>query len=132
MTAEILCASNVWSLPFVQRDALWKMISAGWPMPSLDGEAWYWGRPFGAGVDLHSAGSFVVSPKYAHQFPMRPIWPGFAINTIFYAAILWLLFFAPFLLRRRRRIKRGLCPKCAYPVGTNERCPECGSTLSTA
>ena len=53
--------------------------------------------------------------------------PGFAINTVFYAVVLWLLFAAPLALRRRRRIKRGLCPKCAYPVGTNKRCTECGA-----
>ncbi|MCZ6655485.1 MAG: hypothetical protein O7D91_20955, partial [Planctomycetota bacterium] len=27
----------------------------------------------------------------AKVIPLRPLWPGFAINTIFYAAILWLL-----------------------------------------
>jgi hypothetical protein len=62
--------------------------------------------------------------------PLRPIWPGFAINTVFYAAILWLLFAAPFALRRWRRIKRGLCPKCAYPVGTSEVCTECGGPVT--
>ena len=36
-----------------------------------------------------------------HEFPLQPIWPGFAINTVFYAFILWLLFAAPFALRRR-------------------------------
>ena len=59
--------------------------------------------------------------------PLGPIWPGFAINTVFYAVVLWLLFAAPVALRRRRRTKRGLCPKCAYPVGTNARCTECGA-----
>src|SRR5688572_2165033 len=44
--------------------------------------------------------------------PLRPLWPGFAVNTLFYAFILWLLFGAPFALRQWRRIKRGLCPKC--------------------
>ena len=60
--------------------------------------------------------------------PLRPLWPGFAINTIFYAAILWLLFVAPFALRRSQRIKRGLCPKCAYDLrgGNHSACPECG------
>ena len=59
--------------------------------------------------------------------PLRPIWPGFAINTLFYAAILWGLFAAPLALRRRRRIKRGLCPKCAYPIGASDVCTECGT-----
>ena len=62
--------------------------------------------------------------------PMRPIWPGFAINTLFYAAIVWGVFAAPFALRRRRRIKRGLCPKCAYPIGSSDVCTECGKPLT--
>ena len=61
--------------------------------------------------------------------PMGILWPGFAINTVFYAFILWLLFAGPFALRRRRRIKRGLCPKCAYPVGTSDVCTECGARV---
>ena len=61
--------------------------------------------------------------------PLRPIWPGFAINTVFYAVVLWLLFAGPLVLRRRRRIRRGLCPKCAYPVGTSDVCTECGARV---
>ena len=57
--------------------------------------------------------------------PLRPIWPGFAINTLFYAAILWL----PFVLRRIIRIRRGLCPACAYPMGESAVCSECGKAL---
>jgi hypothetical protein len=59
--------------------------------------------------------------------PLRPVWPGFAINTVFYAALLWLLFAAPFALRRWRRIRRGVCPACAYPVGASDVCTECGA-----
>jgi len=62
-----------------------------------------------------------------------PIWPGFAINTVFYAAIMWLLFAAPFALRRRSRIRRGLCPKCAYDLRgstpDSTTCPECGNAM---
>ncbi|MCI0674411.1 MAG: hypothetical protein L0Y42_01395 [Phycisphaerales bacterium] len=63
--------------------------------------------------------------------PTRPVWPGFAINTLFYAAILSLLFAAPGFVRRRRRIKRGLCPACAYPIGASETCTECGKPVPT-
>jgi hypothetical protein len=63
------------------------------------------------------------------RLPLLPLWPGFAINTVFYAMILWGLFAAPFALRRRMRIKRGLCPKCAYDLrGSGGACPECGAT----
>ena len=29
----------------------------------------------------------------------------------------------------RLRVQRRLCPACAYPVGTNARCTECGTPL---
>jgi hypothetical protein len=63
--------------------------------------------------------------------PLRPIWPGFAINTVFYAAILWALFAMSFVVRRRRRVRRGLCAGCAYPVGTSDVCTECGAPFGT-
>jgi hypothetical protein len=71
---------------------------------------------------------FALVPSF--HFPCLPIWPGFAINTILYAAILWLLFAAPGTIRRWRRIKRGLCPECAYPVGSSETCTECGAVIA--
>jgi hypothetical protein len=64
--------------------------------------------------------------------PLKPLWPGFVANTLFYTGILcggWLLFAAPFALRRRRRVKRGLCPTCAYPVGDSAVCTECGTAV---
>lgn len=67
------------------------------------------------------------------RLPVLPIWPGFAINTVFYALILWMLFAAPFALRRKMRIKRGLCPRCAYDLRGRplhaEACAECGVRL---
>jgi len=85
----------------------------GWPSETFAGRCWH--RPELSSNEL---------------FPLLPIWPGFAINTVFYAVVLWLLFAAPFALRRWRRIRRGLCPKCAYDLrGTQTSvCPECGAT----
>jgi predicted RNA-binding Zn-ribbon protein involved in translation (DUF1610 family) len=56
---------------------------------------------------------------------------GFAINTIFYAAIVWMLFAGPGAVRRRVRIKRGQCASCGYSLreSVSEKCPECGATL---
>ncbi len=61
--------------------------------------------------------------------PLRPIWPGFAINTAFYAAILWLLTLGPLTTRRMIRRKRGDCIKCGYDLrgAEHEVCPECGA-----
>ncbi len=60
--------------------------------------------------------------------PLHPLWPGFAINTIFYAAILWLLTLGPFTARRIIRHKRNRCINCGYDLrgAEHEVCPECG------
>ena len=82
----------------------------------------------------HSVSGYMIytPPGRMRMLPLRPIWPGFAINTAFYAFVLWLLFATSFALRRRRRIRRGLCPNCAYDLrGAGTRggaaCPECGA-----
>ncbi len=61
---------------------------------------------------------------------LRPIWPGFAVNTLFYATFLWLLTCLTIAVRRFLRLRRGLCPACGYDLrhGEHEACPECGVT----
>ncbi len=99
-------------------------VASGWPARSMSGELWEtqgkgtsprW--PWRRAVVVERYGWFAI--------PFRPIWPGFAINTIFYAVFLWL----PFVLRRFIRVRRGLCPKCAYPMGESAVCSECGRAL---
>jgi len=60
--------------------------------------------------------------------PLGMIWPGFAVNTLLYAAVLWLLVPGPFALRRLVRHRRGLCLACGYDLthGEHAACPECG------
>ncbi|HMN40086.1 MAG TPA: hypothetical protein PKE29_04520 [Phycisphaerales bacterium] len=67
---------------------------------------------------------------------MRPLWPGFALNTIFYAAVAWGLWRGgwqiPLAIRRRRRRAKGLCIRCGYdrsglPASPPSPCPECGA-----
>ncbi len=59
--------------------------------------------------------------------PFRPLAVGFAVNTLLYAVVLWLLICGPFVARRLVRVRRGLCLKCGYPTRqTDGRCPECG------
>jgi hypothetical protein len=124
------------------------LVNMGWPMSALGGEQWtdynqapsisgtspfvweqYPRKAFGAmSVTRHAwlAGTpFEINELLA----WRPIWPGFAINTLLYAALLWGLFAAPLALRRRRRVRRGLCPACAYPVGESDICTECGKPV---
>ena len=111
-------------------------IEAGWPIRSLRRTAF--GPRSDDAVSATLSNAMWQFPSVHSRaenrsfLPSNPIWPGFAINTVFYAVGLWLLFAAPFALRRRRRIKRGLCPKCAYPVGTSTVCTECGHPIKTA
>ena len=62
--------------------------------------------------------------------PLRPIWSGFIINTLFYAALVWLAVPGPLSLRWLLRARRGLCMKCAYPIGAGEVCTECGAAVT--
>ena len=64
-----------------------------------------WGFGFLAADPDQSGAEWVIAND---ALRLRLIWPGFAINTIFYAAILWLLVCGPFALRRHIRHKRGL------------------------
>ena len=102
----------------------------GWPVVSMWRD---YGRS-GVGnrkVLLHGLPVTFLPPDGAFQraVPINPIWPGFAVNTTFYAAILWLLICGPFVLRRFIRVKRGLCPACAYPRGESDVCSECGKAI---
>jgi hypothetical protein len=106
-----------------------EQVESGFPARALHWECWDSDLASPAGVFTPHAGHDGVQIG-THVVPGTALWRGFAINTVFYAAVLWLLFAAPFALRKRRRIKRGLCPKCAYPVGTSEKCTECGAAVT--
>ena len=79
---------------------------------------------------------FDHSVAYAEPaLPTRIIWSGFLVNTAFNAIVLSGLWFTGkagvgLLHRRRgrRRLSRGVCPKCAYDLGGRMACPECGWT----
>ena len=104
-------------------------VDVGWPLRSLEGG------------DAFTVADAVIDRDYTTNlyiwgrpdrdevwFPFGVIWPGFAIDTIFYAAILWLLTLGPFATRRLIRRKRGRCIKCDYDLrgDFSGGCPECG------
>ena len=105
--------------------SIW-MVEVGWPV-----------RCFRRGWDVIPLD---VVPRLIPQSPgvatrtvdaaqHRPLGLGFAVNTLFYAALLRLLISGPFVLRRFIRIRRGLCPACCYPMGESAVCSECGKAL---
>jgi hypothetical protein len=102
----------------------------GWPLRAL----WYeTGGKLGRQTTRSSGGWIVGLPsdaddKYERALPLRPIWPGFVIDTLFYAAIWFGVFFGFASAKRAIRRARGRCPRCGYDLRRNFSggCPECG------
>jgi predicted RNA-binding Zn-ribbon protein involved in translation (DUF1610 family) len=62
-------------------------------------------------------------------WPYLPLWPGFALNTLFYAVLAWGVWQVPLAMRRRSRRRAGRCIKCGYDLRATPAaspCPECG------
>lgn len=81
-----------------------------------------------SGIPLLPAGS----NRGSRSLPVRPMWPGFAINTMWYAllaALLWVVLLrVSRSLRHVLRQRRGVCTACAYNLrgDYSQGCPECG------
>jgi hypothetical protein len=72
------------------------------------------------------------SGKPASTIPLRPIWPGFAIDAVFYGAMAFAFLFGPGIVRHSLRQRRGACVRCGYDLrGTAAPgvCPECGGVM---
>lgn len=109
----------------------------GWPMRSL----WTPVKAVPPGVASPVVTSFALlsapppgPPTTAGrtQLPYRPVWPGFAVNTVLYAMVLFVLYWLAVKPRRFitevGRIRRGACLECGYDLGYDfiKGCPECG------
>ena len=106
--------SRVWGAPQVMADPNFPVHS----QPDFP--------PLARGIDIPA-----WIPRWIHwrTLPLRPMWPGFLYSTLVYGAFAWLLLCIPGFLRTRRqlrRLRRGLCIYCKYPVDNMAVCPECG------
>jgi hypothetical protein len=106
--------------------------AAGWPVASFRGE-----MIFGPSIQMHDVLEFGDT-----RVPTGLLWPGFAIDTLFYAAIGFGVFFGFASAKRAIRRARGRCPQCGYDLrghrhegtpgeprrheGLAAGCPECG------
>jgi hypothetical protein len=104
--------------------ALWCQTDAASHRNNLD-PRWHGGIALGRAA---GQGSFVLD-----ALPMRPLWRGLAINSLFYASA-WLLILL--LLRggrrylARQRNQRFACANCGYlrqGLPARACCPECGA-----
>ena len=118
---------------------LYQSDAAGWPCLAVNCEReGQHDTMSGIYVDGTITGGFVIQPLSPNttdywrdrSLPFAPLWPGFAINTIFYGAILWVLTLGPFTARRMIRRRHGRCIRCAYDLRHADHvvCPECGAT----
>jgi hypothetical protein len=111
-------------------------VAAGWPLPAV----WGWETTtsqFNSAtgaltlVTLQESGLFApprtLAPPPA-RFPYLPVWPGFLLNSLLYAAPWALVLVAPRAVRRWRRRRRGCCMRCGYDLRGlgGAACPECG------
>jgi hypothetical protein len=86
------------------------------------------------GIKLSRVVSQMGGMEAPRALPVRPIWMGFLLNTALYALLTWLLVWLVlrlclFAIRGRVRLRKGLCPACAYPIGGSVICTECGRKL---
>ena len=97
--------------------------AAGWPLQCFEGQS-----------GLASPRTVWIAPRsmrrsagvYSSIVPLRPRWLPLFGNTFLYGALVWVAISGvPWAIRRRRK-RRGLCPHCAYPLGTSDLCVECG------
>ncbi len=60
--------------------------------------------------------------------PYSPLLGNLSINSFFYGLLAYGLWLIPGPFKRRRRKRKGLCPKCKYNLrGDHDAgCPECG------
>ncbi len=99
----------------------------GWPMRAL----WY--EVTIAGNKRTDAGGFMLPMGLdwlgpGRVLPFRPIVPGLAVDTLFFAAIWYVALLVPVAHRRAARWRSGRCTWCGYDLahGAADRCPECG------
>lgn len=119
----------------------WVDDACGWPMIALACEMktvapTYMGRSrVGAvrwGVPMAGLGAMRAGRPRMWALPLRPVWPGFVVNTGVFAVGWFVVFAAPAAVRRWNRRRNGLCLGCGYDLrGSPGRsaCPECGAEL---
>ena len=95
----------------------------GWPVRCLAGSVSSTGKSL-------TIRQLLIIDTYT-RLPYGVLPYGFAVNTLFYAALLWPPLLGMVALRRHLRTRRGLCPACAYPVGETSVCSECGEAVGT-
>ncbi|MFN7022398.1 MAG: hypothetical protein ACK4WH_13860 [Phycisphaerales bacterium] len=112
-------------------------VRAGWPFMAFGGTTF----KGGATLEWHRDGDVLFPPVrrwtsgpragrgQVMSIPLRPLPLGLTLNTFIFAVPWYVVLTAAGKLRRARRTRRGLCPRCAYDLRATpveSPCPECG------
>jgi hypothetical protein len=115
----------------------------GWPMLALWGgfESTAGHVDGGFVEELGEVRHAIVLPRYfegalrtemTRVLPLAPLWPGFAVDALFYStvfALLLLMLRGPGVIIATVRHASGRCPACGYPRGESPICTECGAPI---
>ncbi len=104
-----------------------RWLGEGSDVPEQDttgiARAWW----MGIDVGLPARAGGVPRSGIEPRLPVRPAWPGFALNTLVYGTAAFGVITSVGGIRRSRRRRHGLCVRCGYDVGGLAVCPECGT-----
>lgn len=111
------------------------VVTAGWPLRCLAGEARSIDHNFGGWVDsveestLWAAAvpaAIVRTGMGVRIAPLRPLWSGLVFNTLVWTLLVALAIRCGEMIRSSVRRRAGKCGRCGYSIGSIGPCPECG------
>ncbi len=120
-------------------------VAVGWPLRSFtgwcdtvcidippDGFEMQWRAKNAVLLSSQNTRDKFMDSERPFVVPVRLLWVGTLFNTIVYSVSLALFIGVTHRLMEKRRRARGLCARCAYPIGASPICPECGYSTKSA
>jgi hypothetical protein len=115
-----------------------ELVASGWPCRALQGELRWTEirnlRGRASQFKYHAHNGILIERRTNQRpriVPLRPIWLGLLLNTLVFALSAYALVFCVRGIHRVviRSVLPGHCTICGYPVGTSDRCSECGARV---
>ncbi len=123
------CTHLQWTTGWIDATPLLSVdqLQSGLPLRTLEGFAIWHNRSTATYSWALDTGFDREYPDWPTAIlPLRPVLPGFIVNTLFYTALVFAPVVGARVVRRHRRAKRGRCIACGYELADLTACPECG------